>query len=160
MDPDSLFASAKVAYDIAKGILSLKTEVERNESIAKLLETLLSVQGDALLLQKEYHALLTEKKDLEEKLKTYDRWEETKALYVLKEVAPGVFVYAYETAKNSTTPAHLICPNCYMNRKASILQVLTESVYGKTLFCPNCAMKLSIRSNNPPSESISAEAWT
>jgi hypothetical protein len=48
MEIASLVTSAKAAYDIAKGVSSLKAEVERNESIAKLLEILISVQTDAV----------------------------------------------------------------------------------------------------------------
>ena len=44
----SLLTSSKVAYDIAKGISALKSDVDRNESISKILEVLLTVQTNAL----------------------------------------------------------------------------------------------------------------
>ena len=40
----ALISSAKVAIDIAKGINSLKSDVQRSEAIAKILDTLITVQ--------------------------------------------------------------------------------------------------------------------
>jgi hypothetical protein len=80
MDPTTIFTSAKVAYDIAKGISALKSEVERNQAVSRVLEVLLAVQQDALSMQKEHNALLTEKNNLEAQLLTYDTWEKEKTI--------------------------------------------------------------------------------
>jgi hypothetical protein len=138
MEIASVFTSVKVAYDIAKGIGSLKSEVERNESISKILDILLSVQSDALQMQEKHHLLLREKDNLEKKLMELEKWSETEIQYELKEVARGFFVYAYKKPDNLGKPDHWICANCYKDRKASILQLVSGSMIKKRYFCPNC----------------------
>ena len=44
----AVVTSAKVAYDIVKGISTLHTEVEKNQAISKVLEVLLAVQRDTM----------------------------------------------------------------------------------------------------------------
>ncbi len=68
----SAFASAKIAYDIAKGINSLKTSVEINQAVSKIIEVLLSVQSDALSNQQYLSLLIKEKEDLEKKLMDFE----------------------------------------------------------------------------------------
>jgi len=160
MDPTTIFTSAKVAYDIAKGISALKSEVERNQAVSKVLEVLLAVQQDAFSMQKDHHALLTEKNNLEAQLLAYDIWEKEKNNYALREIIPGIFVYIYKNETNSPTPVHWICPNCYNNRKASIIQLASKVLSGNFYICPNCNFKFHTVSNVPPSTPPSSAAWT
>ena len=92
MEPTTIFASAKFAYDTAKGIIALKSDVERNEAVSKVLEVLLSVQQDALSMQKEHSLLLTEKDNLIKKISEFEKWSEVESQYELKEIASGIFV--------------------------------------------------------------------
>jgi hypothetical protein len=119
----SLITSSKAAYDIAKGISSFKSEVERTESISKILEVLVSVQLQAssvLALEIEKHALTKRLMELE-------KWSQTESQYELKEIARGIFVYAYKQTAEKSEPAHWLCTNCWQDKTKSILQ-RTESV--------------------------------
>jgi hypothetical protein len=142
MEIASLFTSIKVAYDIAKGINSLKSEVERNESISKILEILLSVQSDALLMQEKHLFLLRDKDNLEKKIMEIEKWSETETQYELKEVARGFFVYAYKKSDDSMKPIHWLCANCYKDRKASIIQLISGNMMKKRYLCPNCETEI------------------
>jgi len=158
MDPTSIFTSAKFAYDMAKGINSLKTSVERDEAVAKVLEILLSVQHDALLMQKEHSLLLTEKDNLIKKISELEKWSETEGQYVLKELAPGVPVYAYNKSNKTTQPPHLLCTNC-LSKKQKGFYVQSEIDFDGTHYkCLNCdkeiidySHKKSVSHYQPPS---------
>jgi len=138
MDPTSIFTSAKVAYDIAKGINVLKTSVERDEAVAKVLEVLLSVQHDALSMQKEQSLLLTEKDNLIKKISEFEKWSEIESQYELKELTVGVPVYAYKKTDKETQPPHLLCANCF-SKKQKGHYIQSEIEFDGTHYkCLNC----------------------
>lgn len=149
----SLLISSKAAYDIAKGINALKSDVDRNESISKILEILLSVQVQALSVNAIAQKLQEEKHELAQKLMEFEKWSETERQYELKEIATDIFVYSYKVADNPPKPMHWLCPKCYQERKAHIIQFDCESMAGKHYLCPNCNTKINIRHKTSSSSS-------
>jgi hypothetical protein len=149
-DPSSLYVSAKAAYEIAKGISSLNTEVERNNAVSKVLEVLLSVQSDALSMQEKQSLLLTEKDDLIKKIAEFEKWSEIERQYELKEITTGVFVYAYKKIDDSRQPMHWLCAKCYSERKSYILQLKLESASGHIYICHNCNSEIIDHSKAMP----------
>lgn len=139
----SLVASSKAAYDIAKGINSLKSEVDRNESISKVLEVLLAVQTQALSVNAIAQKLQEEKYELTKKVMEFEKWAETEAQYELKEFAPGVFVYAYKKGDNLKEPMHWLCPNCWQEKKKSILQRNYHDAETGAYNCHKCKAEIS-----------------
>lgn len=135
----SLISSSKAAYDIAKGIISLKAEVERNQSISDLLNIILSVQSDALAMQSKYQDLLQEKNNLEKKLMDFEKWSETESQYDLQEIVCGVFVYVYKKTDNSKDPVHWLCTNCWQDKIKSIIQCDNPNYSRNRIYtCPKC----------------------
>ena len=151
----SLLASSKVAYDIAKGISALKSEVDRNESISQILEVLLAVQTNALSVNAIAQELQEDKSALTQRIMEFEKWSETEMQYELKEIAPGIFVYYYKTANDPAKPIHWLCAKCFHERKAYIIQLDRESAAGKHYFCPNCNTKYDIRHSSSGSSSPS-----
>jgi len=149
-DPASLFASAKTAYDIAKGISSLHTEVERNQAVSKILEVLLSVQSDALSMKEKYSLLLTEKDDLIKKISEFEKWSEIEHQYELKEIASGIFVYVYKKSEVNREPMHWLCAKCYNEQKKSILQRKVKSMAGAIYICHTCKSEILDHSQSAP----------
>ena len=149
----SLVSSTKTAYEIAKGIRSLKAEVERSEAISKILEVLISIQAHALSAQAKIQELEIEKYELSKKILEFDKWAEIEKKYELKEVAPGTFVYLFNASQNNETPVHWLCPKCFQERKTYIIQLQRESAAGKHYFCPNCSTKFDIRDSTTRSSS-------
>lgn len=141
----SLIASLRVAYDIAKGIGALKSEVDRNESISKILEILIAVQTNALSVNAIAQELQEEKTALKQKIVEFEKWAETETQYELKEIAPALFVYSYKKSNDSIKPPHWLCAKCFSEKKAHIIQLDRESAGGKHFFCPNCKTKYYIR---------------
>ena len=142
MEVSSLLASAKIAYDLAKGIASLKTALERDQTVSKLLEVLISVQTDALLVQKE-HSLLTAKKDeLEKECLRLKDWTAEKERYHRKQIAPGIFAYVETGSGGSMKSTHKYCCNCFDKTVQSTLQRSYEPKRMIGMVCPNGCPKL------------------
>jgi hypothetical protein len=163
MDPSSLYVSAKAAYEIAKGISALKTEVERNQAVSKVLEVLLSVQSDALSMQEKQSLLLTEKDHLTKKIMEFEKWSEIESQYSLKEIASGVFVYAYNKTDKATEPSHWLCAKCFnTDKKKSIFQRFDHDSHGVHYKCHSCDSEITDPSNPkhyPSSNSGSGGSW-
>lgn len=134
----SLFSSVKTAYDIAKGISTLKSDVDRNESISKILEILLSVETQALSVNTIAQKLQEEKYELTQKLMEFEKWSETETQYELKEIASGVFVYACKKTNQPSEPMHWLCTNCWKDKIKSIIQKTLSDSYT----CPKCKTEL------------------
>lgn len=133
----TLISSVKTAYDIAKGINSLKIEVERNESISKILQILLSVQFDALSMQENYQTLLNEKETIAKRLVETEKWDETESQYDLMRMSVGTFVRTPNKNHQSPEPLHWLCANCFDKKKKSLLQKMywTDD---SPMICPEC----------------------
>ena len=134
----SLISSSKAAFEIAKGISSLNSEVERNQSISKVLEVLITVQMHALSVNAVAQKLQEEKSDLTKKMMELEEWTQTKSNYELKELAPGFPAYARKEADNTKDPALWICPYCYDQKKESFLQGKKHSAEAGSYLCPVC----------------------
>ena len=143
----SLISSSKAAYDIAKGISSLKSEVDRNESISKILEVLLAVQMNALSVNAIAQKLQEDKRELAQKIMEFEKWSETETQYELKEIAAGVFVYSYKRTVKPSEPIHWLCAKCYNERKKSILQRRKHLPDGIHYLCNNCNSNFIDHSN-------------
>ncbi len=151
-DPATLFASAKTAYDIAKGINALNTDVERNQAVSKVLEVLLSVQQDALLMQKEHSLLLHEKDDLIKKISEFEDWAETERNHETAFVIPDIRVYIHKGIDDAARQtAHWYCTNCWTDRKKSILHLLNQNAYVVIYFCPKCKNEFRHNISHGPS---------
>jgi hypothetical protein len=162
MDPVSIFASAKVAYDIAKGINALKSEVERNEAVSKVLEVLLSVQQDALSMQKEHSSLLREKDDLIKQISEFEKWSEIECQYELKELAPGVPVYTYKKTDEASQPIHLLCANCFSKKQQGFYiqsEINYDGTHYKYLNCDKEIIDYSHKKPIPNYESPPTNDW-
>jgi len=166
IDPATLFTSVKTAYDIAKGISSLNTTVERNEAVSKVLEILLSVQSDALLMKEKHSLLLSEIDNLKKEISEFEKWSEIERQYELKEIAAGVYVYSYKKTDKTTEPSHWICAKCYSERKKSILQRKNKSTDGTMYICHTCNSEIMDHSQcehySPPSSggrSVISSGW-
>lgn len=154
MDIATMVTSTRAAYDIAKGISSLKSDVERNESVAKVLEILLSVQSDALEMKEKHHLFLEEISDLKKQIMEFEKWSETEKQYELKELASGVLAYALKQTDESSNPFHLLCAKCYNDRKKSILQRVSKTMAGVKYICHTCKSEILDHSQEtPPSSS-------
>ncbi|MGB5156338.1 MAG: hypothetical protein WBN77_02755 [Desulfobacterales bacterium] len=134
----SLISSSKTAYDIAKGLASVYVDDKVRERTSELIGILLSVQSDALAVNAQHQELLQKKYELEKKILEFENWSETERQYELKEIAVGVFVYAYKKTEQNPETMHWLCAKCYNERKKYPIQRRAHLPDGIHYICNNC----------------------
>lgn len=145
----SFIASSKAAYDIAKGINALKSDVDRNESISKILEVLITAQFQASAVMAKAHETEIEKHNLTKKLMELEKWSETEKQYELQEVYSGIFAYVYKKDEGAKEPVHWLCPNCWQEKIKSILQCDCKNEYASSYTCQRCGKAIKWVANKP-----------
>ena len=121
--------------DTAKKVVSLKSAVKDQAQLSALQQALINAQSATLELQQEYAALVAMKEQLEKQVAQLKAWDEDKANYELKPLAPGVLAYAYAPKTEPTKPPHWLCPNCWHEAKKSILYLDHQRSAWR---CPAC----------------------
>ena len=111
------------ARKLTKSIIDLSRAAERQEILIDFNEQLLKVYNALSQIRSEYEELVKVKSDLERKLVDKKNWKREAARYELKELVPGIFVYAVKAGMEASDPAHYICANCYQKQKRSILSL-------------------------------------
>ena len=126
----------KTAFDIAKGLKDIDNATSRNAAVIELQEKILSAQTEQADLVERVRELKKEVADLK-------AWDADKARYQLKNIQPGVTVYALKEGMENGELPHYLCPTCYQRGQRSILQKETLSV-GKVVVqvCHECGTDL------------------
>src|SRR5437879_270970 len=117
----SALSAISGATKIIAGILKTARDVETKTAISGILDSLLDAQAKLLTAQSQYEALAEIKRELEQKIVEYEKWDTEAARYELKEVVAGIFVYALKPDHAGGEPIHWLCPNCFQKREKSIL---------------------------------------
>jgi hypothetical protein len=132
----------KTAFDLAKGLKDIDNAVSRNGAIIELQERILTAQ-------QAQSALLEQISALEAKVASFETWESEKENYELTQLAQGGVAYVLKPDKRDGKPPHGICPNCYEQRKKSILQTNGKQTWMDHFFkCPSCSTHVTGYSND------------
>jgi hypothetical protein len=115
-------AGLKPTVDLAESLLKLIGGGKGRDEAIKLYGQIVSAHQSALAAQSAQVALIEEKRALEAKLAEFEEWDRTKQRYELQPVGHGAFVYVVKEGERRAEPPHSICPNCYEQRRRSILQ--------------------------------------
>jgi len=140
----SAVASIKAAADIGRAALTLAKDEEVRAKVIDLQEHILAAQGKALEAENEQLNLLRKVADLERELERMRLWDEDKARYELRQVAPDVFVRAVREDKRDGEPEHWLCCNCFDKGEKSILQLNYSSDSRKVYVCHRCDKKIRL----------------
>lgn len=120
-----MFSAAVGIRDEANRIAALNGA---SAELSKAYEQILELRVAIATANAEHQTLLTEKRDLEEKIRELERARYDFARYRLHELSVGVFVYAVGASENGIEPAHYLCARCRNSNKKSILnRVETQS---------------------------------
>jgi hypothetical protein len=138
-----LIASMKTAYDIAGGFSDLKTQAEVQGKVIHLQQAIMGAQNSAMTAQLELNAAYEEAKELKEIIKTLENWNSFAANYELKEISKGIFVRSYVSSSDQSKPQHWLCPNCFADKKESIIQLELHNHGLSKYLCPRCNFKFS-----------------
>ena len=143
MLPEITAALASLKTIAELSVLAVKTSTDSRvtEKAIELQSALISLQGAMLSLQSQYQDLLQEKDELEKRLADKEKWDADTQNYTLTEIGRKVFAYALKPDRATSAPAHWLCANCYENKKKSVLQRLSGSLYR----CHSCKSDLIVR---------------
>jgi hypothetical protein len=139
------FTSAKLALEIAQGIVSLNTEAEKNQAIIDIQRHVIDAQR-ALTLAEQNHATTLKRIDsLEAEIVSLKTWDAQAEGYELADAGNGALAYRKKPPVPEGEPPHWLCPTCYEDRKKSYLQPERHPGMTESLTCPRCMTRLIVR---------------
>ena len=131
----------KSMLDTAKSLKDMNDAVIRNAAVIELQEKILAAQ-------EQQTSLLEYVIQIEEKLESFEKWENEKKRYEMETTSGGSVIWSVRPDAQGSELPHKICPNCYENRKRSILQPKRPSIADRQtgaaprLFCPSCEIEV------------------
>lgn len=131
-------ATLKGMSDLTSLILKSKVDSAVTEKAIGLQTSIISLQSTLMTIQNENQELLHEKNELTQKLSEIEKWNAEAEGYKLTEITSGVFVYVANSQGDD--PVHWLCPNCYGDRRKSMLQSEGTGIEGTDYSCPKCKM--------------------
>lgn len=140
----------KVASDMAKGFLDLKSIAEVQGKVIELQSTILAVQSSALAVNADQAAMADEIRKLREQLAKAEAWNQEQQRYQLVALEPGVFVYALKKESAGAEPPHWICVRCYNAGAKYVLQNQGDFYSASEHLCNGCNSKIKISSRLLP----------
>lgn len=115
---------------------------------------IIQLQDKVISAQSTHSAILARLDELEQEVMKMDRFEKEAARYELAATKAGAAVYALKAEDDRGEPHHCLCPNCYADRKKSILQPS-----GRRLECPHCKARYANLPAPPPRAVSSRNSW-
>jgi hypothetical protein len=132
----------KVAGDIAKGLLELKSLSDVQGKVIELQSAILSAQSSALSANADQGAMVEEIRALKEEIARVRAWDTQKQRYKLVQPWSAGVAYALKESMSNSEPPHLICTNCYEGGRKSILNPTTDSHGWVSYACPVCKSQI------------------
>ena len=144
-------AGIKTAKDLAKGIISLDSDIAIKQKSQELLGIILDLQGTISEIRESLDSIRQENMHLKQELSQINQWKQEKENYSLHELAPSVFVYRYQPiAETTSQPEHMLCASCYNKDKKSILQLSRKVIAGHYYICHECGSEICDHSKRQP----------
>lgn len=133
----------KVAGDIAKGLLDLKSLADVQSKVIELQSAILAAQSSALSANADQAAMATEIHALKEDLIRAKGWEEQKLRYQLVQLWGGAAVaFALKKSQSKGEPPHWLCTKCYEDGQRMILNPRSTKEGFIYLACPTCKAEI------------------
>lgn len=117
--------------NMAKGLKDMNDAAVRNAAVIELQEGILAAQA-------QQAALTDQVRQLEEKVRSFEKWGAEKQRYKLTDYGGGTFAYALKPEKSHGEPPHRLCATCYEQGIKSILQHKGSSSGRELVGCHNC----------------------
>jgi hypothetical protein len=135
----SAIGSAKVAFDMAKGMAALKNQVDVQMKAAELLNVIIDLQGKLQEAQAATAAIQAELREVRTQQRELEDWAAEKSHYRLHRFEPGGIVYRYHATSEDDAPPHDLCADCYHKNVKSILQATAPVGSHRALKCHGCS---------------------
>jgi hypothetical protein len=119
----ALAGSLKTAGDMAKAMVGLRDAQVFQSKAIELQGAILGAQSDAMAAMTAHSDLIEKVRTLEAEVARFETWERDKQRYELKEHGDNrVKAYALKDGVEPSEVPHSVCPDCYQQRKISIVQ--------------------------------------
>ncbi len=140
----------KLASDMTKGLLDLKSTAEVQAKVGELQGVILNAQSSALAANADQSAMADEIRALKEQLAVAERWNQERSRYALATVDEGAFVYALRKEKAENEPPHWLCARCFSEGRKTLLQRAGKSEYfGTDYVCHACKSSIRVGVGRP-----------
>lgn len=147
----ALMTSVKAASEITRSFSDLKSQAEIQNKVIELQLVIMRAQESALDAQTELNTSYDQVRRLKEKINDLEQWGQFASRYTLVEISPKIFVRSLKQDLTSEQPSHWLCPNCFADKKESIIQLESESHGLSKFLCPRCSFKFTTGTWSPPS---------
>ncbi|ESX78826.1 hypothetical protein NKJ87_02065 [Mesorhizobium sp. M0027] len=131
------YSALTAAFEIAKGLKNVDDQVKLNAAVIELQQKIADAQHSA-------SASRDAMRELQEKIAEFERWEKTADRYLLKDFGDQTYAYELIAGKPGDEPSHLVCPNCFQQRKRSILQYDDKYSGRRRYNCMNCGKHVDL----------------
>lgn len=141
-----LVGAATTALEFVKTAKGFQEDQKVASAVAEVQNSLSSLLGEHIALQKLYGDAINEMASLKERVREIDDWKVISANYILTDVDNKTFAYALREDVETEEPHHILCPHCYHEEKKSILQFVPETMdtYSKYV-CLRCKSEIECR---------------
>ena len=113
--------AATHATKLIASVLETVHDTKSKQAIFNLQNGVLDLQAKLYAAQAKYQELADIKRETEQKLIAYEKWDSEAARYKLTELVAGICVYVLQPDQARGEPIHYLCPNCFQQHKKSIL---------------------------------------
>ena len=137
MDISSAYTSFKLVSELNNLLQASKIDSEVKKKSAELTNVIISLQESISLINAKNQELVEINNNLRNKVIKMSKWNKEAKRYVLKELVPGVVVYALKEDQCISEPNHYLCTNCYQEERKSILQKTFPAFGNATYECKN-----------------------
>jgi hypothetical protein len=127
--------------------LAITKTISDARNTSNLLSVKLELQGFLLEAQEAQAALVAEKRQLEERVRALETWDEEKQRYELQTAGHSEgFVYGLKAEAQGSEPDHKLCAHCYEHGKKRLLQPHTiPEGRAQVLMCGDCKEQILVR---------------
>ena len=142
-------AGLKTVSDLASLLIRMNVDTAVTQKAIEANAAIINAQSLMLELQAKHQDLLAQNDELEKRLIQIENWEAENQKYALTQIADGLFVYALKPNESNGAPPHWLCPNCFQNKRKSILQFEYSRVaHNNTFKCSQCELRLVDHTNS------------
>ncbi|WP_426147943.1 hypothetical protein [Polaromonas sp. DSR2-3-2] len=140
----------KVASDMAKGFLDLKSMAEVQGKVIELQSAILLAQSNALAANADQAAMADEIRNLKEQLAKEEAWSKEKQRYRLIAIEAGIYAYSLKEDLVCDEPPHWVCVGCLNAGAKYVLQNQGDFYGASEYLCNGCNSKIKISTSVPP----------
>ena len=119
-------SAANAAFSFLKLGVASRDDAKVSAAIGEMAGKLTDANLAALSMSEHLRGLESELHELTTELRQLKAGQRIRERYILREVRPGAYVYAFEPADGDRTPAHMQCQICFDSGKHSILRLSTS----------------------------------